>query len=315
MALIAVTGESGSRFEEAGRIAAIRLGYELVTGFRLAGLIEEQFGSEVPHPPRAYGDLAASVLARLATEHHLVVTADDADAIVRPIDGALRVRVVAPEAVRTGNAMLARRLERAAAQREIREEESARKAARRIRFGSRAPKTQYSDLTINGGTLEPEQAADLIAAAVRTLGFEERGLLSGIAEAQLQFDLRFRLAKLGIVPVGIAGPPRRPFVHPSEQVFANLLDFYRIAWEYEPRTFPIRWDGSGAACEYFTPDFFLPEFDLYVELTTMKQSLVTKKNRKIRLLREHYPRLNIQVFYQKDFENLIFKYGLAGAAR
>jgi hypoxanthine phosphoribosyltransferase len=63
--------------------------------------------------------------------------------------------------------------------------------------------------------------------------------------------------------------------------------------------------------EAFTPDFYLPEFDLYVELTTMKQSLVTRKNRKLKLLRAIYPSVNIQVFYQKDFENLIFKYGLA----
>jgi len=70
-------------------------------------------------------------------------------------------------------------------------------------------------------------------------------------------------------------------------------------------------DADGRVLESFTPDFYLPEFDLYLELTTMKQSLVTKKNRKVRLLRELYPKLNIQVFYQKDFENLIFKYGLA----
>jgi hypoxanthine phosphoribosyltransferase len=94
-------------------------------------------------------------------------------------------------------------------------------------------------------------------------------------------------------------------------MFANLLDFYRIAWEYEPRSFPIHLDADGKALEAFTPDFYLPEFALYVELTTMKQSLVTRKNRKVRLLRELYPTLNIQVFYQKDFENLIFKYGLA----
>ena len=71
-------------------------------------------------------------------------------------------------------------------------------------------------------------------------------------------------------------------------------------------------DANGNTLESFTPDFYLPEFDLYVELTTMKQSLVTRKNRKVRLLRELYPKVNIQVFYQKDFENLIFKYGLAG---
>ena len=58
-------------------------------------------------------------------------------------------------------------------------------------------------------------------------------------------------------------------------------------------------------------DLYLPEFDLYVELTTMKQALVTKKNHKIRMLRRIYPDVNIQVFYQKDFQNLIFKYGLA----
>ena len=93
-------------------------------------------------------------------------------------------------------------------------------------------------------------------------------------------------------------------------MFANLLDFYRIAWEYEPRSFPVQWDKDGNVLEAFTPDFYLPEFDLYVELTTMKQSLVTRKNRKVKLLRAIYPHLNIQVFYQKDFENLIFKYGL-----
>ena len=108
--------------------------------------------------------------------------------------------------------------------------------------------------------------------------------------------------------------PRAIFAHPSEQIFANLLDFYRIAWEYEPRSFPIQWDRDGKVAEAFTPDFFLPEFDIYVELTTMKQSLVTKKNRKVKLLRELYPHVNIQVFYQKDFENLIFKYGLAERA-
>ena len=75
--------------------------------------------------------------------------------------------------------------------------------------------------------------------------------------------------------------------------------------------FPSSTGPNGEVLEAFTPDFYLPEFNLYVELTTMKQSLVTKKNRKVRLLRELYPDLNIQVFYAKDLENLIFKYGLA----
>ena len=102
------------------------------------------------------------------------------------------------------------------------------------------------------------------------------------------------------------------FAHPSEMIFARLLDFYGIRWQYEPRTFPLRYDDAGNIVEAFSPDFYLPDSDLYVELTTMKQSLVTKKNRKVRLVRELYPQINVQVFYQKDFENLIFKYGLTG---
>ncbi len=96
-----------------------------------------------------------------------------------------------------------------------------------------------------------------------------------------------------------AAPP--PFAHPSEVEFAKMLDFYGVAWQYEPRTFPLQWEGERVV-EAFTPDFYLSALDLYVELTTMKQSLVTKKNRKVKLLRAIYPQVNIQVFYQKDFE-------------
>jgi hypothetical protein len=211
--------------------------------------------------------------------------------------------------------MLDHRLDREAARKLLRQIDSDRRRWRRERFRLAPLQPDRFDLVLNAETLDSDQMADVIASTVRAVCLEERGLFSGIAEAQLQFDLRLRLAKHGILPVGIAGPARKPFVHPSEQVFANLLDFYRIAWEYEPRSFAIRWDEEGKPCEAFTPDFYLPEFDLYIELTTMKQSLVTRKNRKIRLLREHYPNVNIQVFYQKDFENLIFKYGLVGEAR
>ena len=61
----------------------------------------------------------------------------------------------------------------------------------------------------------------------------------------------------------------------------------------------------------FTPDFYLPDLDLFIELTTMKQSLVTKKNRKVRLLRELYPDVNIKILYERDYKNLIWKYGLS----
>jgi hypothetical protein len=100
------------------------------------------------------------------------------------------------------------------------------------------------------------------------------------------------------------------FAHPSERVAAQILDFYHIEWEYEPNTFPIEWDAKGEVIASFAPDFYLPDLDQYIELTTMSQKLVTKKNRKVRRMRELYPDVNIKIFYQKDFRKLLFKYGI-----
>jgi hypoxanthine phosphoribosyltransferase len=100
------------------------------------------------------------------------------------------------------------------------------------------------------------------------------------------------------------------FAHNSERQFAKLLDFYGTVWEYEPRTFVLAWDGEGNPQQAFTPDFYLPAYDLYIEITTMNQKLVTKKNRKARRLREVYPDVRIKVFYQRDYLNLLVKYGL-----
>jgi len=101
------------------------------------------------------------------------------------------------------------------------------------------------------------------------------------------------------------------FANDSEREFAALLDFYRIRWAYEPATYPIAWDPQGTVTESFTPDFYLADFNLYIELTTMKQSLVTRKNRKVRLFKRFYPDKPIRIFYGKDYRALIAKYGLA----
>ncbi len=100
------------------------------------------------------------------------------------------------------------------------------------------------------------------------------------------------------------------FAHNSERVCAEILNYYGIKWEYEPKTFPLAWDKKGKVVLSFTPDFYLPELDLYIELTTMNQRLVTKKNRKVKLLKKLYPEVNIKIFYQKDFKKLLLKYGL-----
>jgi hypothetical protein len=102
---------------------------------------------------------------------------------------------------------------------------------------------------------------------------------------------------------------RTPFAHASEAEMARILDFYAVRWEYEPHTFPILWNLDGAVVESFSPDFYLPDLDLYLEMTTLRQKLVRKKNRKLRRLRELYPSVNIKLFYARDFRALMLKYG------
>lgn len=129
-----------------------------------------------------------------------------------------------------------------------------------------------------------------------------------------------RKGRTSLIPDTVDPPPPKPdaplpsetvnFAHNSERQFAKLLDFYQIEWEYEPRSFDIGWDREGVPNQRFRPDFYLPQYDTYIEITTLNQKLVTKKNRKVRLLRELYPDVKCKIFYQRDYLNLLIKYGL-----
>ena len=103
-------------------------------------------------------------------------------------------------------------------------------------------------------------------------------------------------------------PPR--FANDAELECAKLLDYYGVPWEYEPRTFVLERDAEGRVVEAFTPDFYLPEQNLYLEVTVMKQSLVTRKNRKLRKLRRLHPEVRVKVFYRRDIGRLAQRYQL-----
>jgi hypothetical protein len=81
-------------------------------------------------------------------------------------------------------------------------------------------------------------------------------------------------------------PPR--FANRAELECAKLVDSYGIRWQYEPRSFVLERDEAGRVVSAFAPDFYLPELDLFIEVTVMKQALVTRKNRKLRELRRLY---------------------------
>ncbi|MFN7922778.1 MAG: hypothetical protein U0Q16_21915 [Bryobacteraceae bacterium] len=311
MAMITVSGPPGCPTEAAARLAAQRLAFHFLSESAVRRLVAEEYGGDAAIPARVYGSAVVSILARLAREQHLVVCSPGAEVFCAALPDLLRVSVIAPERYRVGILMVDHRMDRAKAEALLGQLETQQRALRRKQFRRAAPLPEELDVTVNAQHLDADQIASVIESAARARQLDQAEMLSAAQEAEIEFQARLELAKHGIVPAGTAGIQRKPFVNQSEEVFANLLDFYRIAWEYEPKSFPIEWDGKGHPLASFTPDFYLPEFDLYIELTTMKQANVTRKNGKLKRLRQIYPNVNIQVFYQRDFQNLIFKFGLA----
>jgi hypothetical protein len=235
MALLTISGDPASRYEETAQAVARLLHFELISEARLGR------------------DAAAAIVGRLAARHHLVVAAPRTEALFAPLPMVLRAAIIAGES------------------------------------RGAIPGEDF-DIILNSARLDPAQMAEILCTAAATRGLTEQGFLADPTESALSKSIAFG--------------------HPSEEVFANLLDFYRIRWEYEPRSFPLQWDKGGRVVEAFTPDFYLPDVDLYIELTTMKQALVTRKNRKIRMLKTVYPHINVQVLYQRDIQDLIVKYGV-----
>jgi hypothetical protein len=149
------------------------------------------------------------------------------------------------------------------------------------------------DLVINTDKMYAGQCADLISASFDT----KRGMTG--------FNLPGDQREI------YSGNRKADFKHPAEEEFANILNMYGIAWEYEPRTFPVKWDAERNVTMAFSPDFYLPKFDTYIEITTMDQKYVTIKNKKVRLIRELYPDININIVYKKDFYSLLERFGFS----
>lgn len=109
--------------------------------------------------------------------------------------------------------------------------------------------------------------------------------------------------------------PNFQFSHPAEEMFARILDFYNVSWQYEPKTFELEWSDEGIVKLAFTPDFYLPDQDLFVELTTLRPQLSTIKNKKLRLMGELYPDVKIKLMKRRDIRDLMIKYGLYDEAQ
>lgn len=254
--------------------------------------LESSHGSD---PPPQVMAAFAKAIRSIPPRRGIVLLGRGGQCLFHDTPGALHVQIVAPWELRLERVLAARPdLDAKQAAELLAESDRNRAAFVRYWFNRDWLDPTLYHVVLNTGLIPPATAALIITRMAREMARREAGAKTLEVKAPGERSTQYA------------------FAHPSEEEFARLLDFYRIEWRYEPTTFPIEWDDAGNVTQAFTPDFYLPGLDLYVELTTAKQNLVTKKNRKIRRLHELYPDINLKVFYGRDFEKLFLKYGKNG---
>jgi hypoxanthine phosphoribosyltransferase len=199
---------------------------------------------------------------------------------------------------------------------EVAEEKPRPKRTRGSRGGVGRKKKTTPEATTTPAVEKPKPARATKRAAKPTA----RSRRTRKPEPAAAYDDAAPITPKGVAParprVPVTGAPTEvpaPFAHNAEYEFARLLDFYGIDWVYEPRSFPLRWE-RGHVTEAFTPDFYLSDLDLYVELTTLKSGLTAEKNRKMRTIKELYPETNIIMLKKRDYLRLLAKYGYGAIA-
>jgi cytidylate kinase len=261
---------------------------------------ETQTGTMVSVAGQVHVDYVQAVLLDLAGKEDLVLVGRGGQFLFQDCPWSLHVKVAAGLGARRSALQQVQALSDAHAEAWLAEVDRQRSDWIRRHYGADWEDPTHYDLIVRSDRLGVEGAVTVICRAA-----EARSILGHQAEITAWIERHGAVVSADRA-TGVPG-----FVHPSEAEFARVLDFYRIRWHYEPRSFPLAWDEAGHVTEAFTPDFYLPDLDVYLELTTLKQSLVTDKNRKIRKFRELYPDIQLKVFYGRDFRSLVQKYGLS----
>lgn len=313
MAVITISSEPGALGKEVGARLAGCLGFTLVDKIRLAQLSGEvdldaaglrsaekaisRRGRAIDSETEAGARLMHDFIAQLAEEQDLVIIGRGAQGLFRNRPGTLHVRFVAPRRFRLVQVSARSGLPQREARRLMRTLEEERARYVRFLYHLNPADPGLYDLTLRMDRMSIEQALKLIVTAVDEMGLRHVSRESIVKDLLPQIPERHGNGR---------------FANAAEEEFARFLEFYSIPFEYESRTFPLETDSAGRVTEAFTPDFYLPDQDLYIELTTLKQTLVTRKNRKVRKLRRLFPGVKIRIFYQRDFYSLMAKYGLLG---
>ena len=308
MTVLTISRQMGSLGDEVAETISRRLGWELITRGKLISMIfdpvtkpQEQhmltesarFFLTAFQNSETYLDYLKRSLRELTAGRSAVLVGFGSQLIYAGDPDAVHVRIIAPEEVRIDRIRRQFQLGPENGERVLATADKKHKRFVTTLFGADLTDPNLYDLTLNTMGLSVDECVSAILATLR--------------EREVCRELACRTAGTEAV----INPSDRSFKNPSEIEFAKILDMYQIEWKYEPKTFPIEWDAEGNVTLAFSPDFYLPQFDTYIELTTMNQKYVTTKNKKAKKLRELYPGTNIKIVYKKDFQSLIERFNLA----
>lgn len=304
MAVITISRQNGSLGDElaeylAGKLncAVISRSYAMENFFGESEEISEKlsdsaklFLTEVPGQSGVtYKDILTNRINKIADDsENLIVLGLGGCIMLKDRQDVINIRVIA--SMETRKKRIARRYNVTPEEAESTVTIGDRKHKRfvSILFEQDLSEAEIYDLTLNTDNLSVEECAQSVLALAGRRA--QRSRISNETEKDDSIDHQ------SDTPV---------FKNETEAEFAKILDMYGIEWMYEPKTFPIEWDEEGNIKMAFSPDFYLPKFDLYLELTTMEQKYVTKKNKKARMVMDLYPGTNVRIVYKKDFQELV----------
>lgn len=308
MTVLTISRQMGSLGDEVAEALSSRLGWEVISRSQLIPLFFETITSQherhmLEESAKFYHNLCSAgvsyldylkaELRRYAQDHSLILVGFGSQLIFAHDRDSIHIRIIAPETVRTARIRRQFQLNEENAEKVLAMTDKKHKRFVATLYDADLTDADLYDLILNTGGLSVDECVDAIQAVVH-----ER-------EVCRELECRHNGTE------AVMNPTERSFKNPAENEFARILDMYQIEWKYEPKTFPIEWDAEGNVTLAFSPDFYLPQFDTYIELTTMNQKYVTLKNKKAKKLRELYPGTNIRLVYKKDFQSLIERFNMA----
>lgn len=313
MAIITISRQNGSLGDEIADALASRLGTTVISrkyaldnffGEINPGTLDRLnesakfFETTLPGSTRTYADILVERIRALASESKdkdLIILGMGGSVLLSGFPGALHVRVTASETTRLNTIARKYHITTDEASEVLNIADRKHRKFVRTVYGKDITSPEQFDLILNTDRLSVDECVDAVVELAR------------------KHDLRVRLSESNENSGTIDHQTRNTaFKNETEEEFARILSMYNIEWLYEPKTFPVEWDAEGNVTMAISPDFYLPRFNLYLELTTMDQRYVTKKNKKMRLVKELYPGTNIRIVYKKDFNELVDRLKMFG---